>query len=128
MTSLDQLSMVHNLSPHPYIDISSQFDSDLCVYVCVCVFFFFRLCVFSFNIYVYHDPFSFPLFSDLILVFYLIEPLNKGSGADNFYDAGSCIDGRLTSAWNWCNQLPEKPYFVVFKLTGFSGFDGQFEG
>ena len=25
-----------------------------------------------------------------------------GSGADNFYDAGSCIDGRLTSAWNWC--------------------------
>lgn len=23
-----------------------------------------------------------------------------GSGADNFYDAGSCIDGRLTSAWN----------------------------
>jgi len=25
-----------------------------------------------------------------------------GSGADNFFDAGSCIDGRLTSAWNWC--------------------------
>lgn len=24
-----------------------------------------------------------------------------GSGADNFEDAGSCIDGRLTSAWNW---------------------------
>ena len=23
------------------------------------------------------------------------------TGADNFYDAGSCIDGRLTSAWNW---------------------------
>lgn len=23
-----------------------------------------------------------------------------GSGADNFFDAGSCIDGRLTSAWN----------------------------
>ncbi|CEP13327.1 hypothetical protein [Parasitella parasitica] len=31
-----------------------------------------------------------------------------GSGADNFYDAGSCIDGRLTSAWN----------------SGFAGFDG----
>eukprot|EP00211_Chloroparvula_japonica_P001276 CAMPEP_0119120864 /NCGR_PEP_ID=MMETSP1310-20130426/1728_1 /TAXON_ID=464262 /ORGANISM="Genus nov. species nov., Strain RCC2339" /LENGTH=575 /DNA_ID=CAMNT_0007110371 /DNA_START=42 /DNA_END=1766 /DNA_ORIENTATION=- len=31
-----------------------------------------------------------------------------GSGADNFYDAGSCIDGRLTSAWNWCNKLPSK--------------------
>lgn len=28
-----------------------------------------------------------------------------GSGADNFYDAGSCIDGRLTSAWNWCSQI-----------------------
>ena len=26
------------------------------------------------------------------------------AGADNFYDAGSCIDGRLTSAWNWCSQ------------------------
>jgi hypothetical protein len=24
-----------------------------------------------------------------------------GSGADNFFSAGSCIDGRLTSAWNW---------------------------
>jgi len=29
-----------------------------------------------------------------------------GSGADNFFDAGSCIDGRLTSAWNWCSQAP----------------------
>ena len=27
-----------------------------------------------------------------------------GSGADNYYDAGSCIDGRLTSAWNWCSK------------------------
>jgi len=27
-----------------------------------------------------------------------------GSGADNFFDAGSCIDGRLTSAWNWCGE------------------------
>ncbi|KAL9542593.1 hypothetical protein MBANPS3_008538 [Mucor bainieri] len=25
-----------------------------------------------------------------------------GSGGDNYFDAGSCIDGRLTSAWN-CN-------------------------
>ena len=31
-----------------------------------------------------------------------------GSGADNFNSAGSCIDGRLTSAWNWCNQLEKK--------------------
>ena len=50
-----------------------------------------------------------------------------GSGADNFYDAGSCIDGRLTSAWNWCNELPRKPYFPLFKLTGFAGFDGEFD-
>merc|ERR1712137_1200721 len=28
-----------------------------------------------------------------------------GSGADNFVDAGSCIDGRLTSAWNWCSTI-----------------------
>ncbi|CAO3624550.1 unnamed protein product [Cunninghamella blakesleeana] len=47
-----------------------------------------------------------------------------GSGADNFYDAGSCIDGRLTSAWNWCSQIESKPYFHVFLLTGFIGFDG----
>nr|KAJ3417941.1 hypothetical protein HK105_000567 [Polyrhizophydium stewartii] len=49
-----------------------------------------------------------------------------GSGADNFFDAGSCIDGRLTSAWNWCSQLEKKPYFPLFLLTGFMGFDGQF--
>ena len=51
-----------------------------------------------------------------------------GSGADNFYDAGSCIDGRLTSAWNWCSALPSKPFHVVFKLAGFTSFDGQFQG
>lgn len=50
-----------------------------------------------------------------------------GSGADNFYDAGSCIDGRLTSAWNWCSLLHTKPYFIVFRLTGFVGFDGDFK-
>ncbi|KAG9015285.1 hypothetical protein FRB93_012984 [Tulasnella sp. JGI-2019a] len=48
-----------------------------------------------------------------------------GSGADNFYDAGSCIDGRLTSAWNWCSLLEKKRFFPVFLLTGFVGFDGQ---
>jgi len=50
-----------------------------------------------------------------------------GSGAENFYDAGSCIDGRLTSAWNWCSLLPTKPYYTIFKLTGFIGFDGEFK-
>ena len=51
-----------------------------------------------------------------------------GSGADNFYDAGSCIDGRLTSAWNWCNKLDRKDYYPIFKLAGFTGFDGNFKG
>ncbi|RKP12040.1 hypothetical protein BJ684DRAFT_12084 [Piptocephalis cylindrospora] len=47
-----------------------------------------------------------------------------GSGADNFYDAGSCIDGRLTSAWNWCSMVEKKVYYPVLLLTGFAGFDG----
>jgi hypothetical protein len=117
-----------------------------------------------------------------------------GSGADNFFDAGSCIDGRcancvhrifavyssssffssssssssssffffflfflfffffffffffvvyicllfvflllqfshhrLTSAWNWCSKLQQKKYSPIFLLTGFMGFDGDFQ-
>ena len=46
--------------------------------------------------------------------------------ADNYYDAGSCIDGRLTSAWNWCSKLEKKSFYPVFLLTGFLGFDGDF--
>ena len=42
-------------------------------------------------------------------------------------DGGSCIDGRLTSAWNWCSRLEKKTYSHVFHLTGFSGFDGSFK-
>eukprot|EP00026_Physarum_polycephalum_P003687 Phypoly_transcript_03700.p1 GENE.Phypoly_transcript_03700~~Phypoly_transcript_03700.p1 ORF type:complete len:686 (+),score=119.73 Phypoly_transcript_03700:176-2233(+) len=49
-----------------------------------------------------------------------------GSGADNFFDAGSCIDGRLTSAWHWCSQIDKKAFYPIFLLTGFIGFDGQF--
>lgn len=45
----------------------------------------------------------------------------------NFFDAGSCIDGRLTSAWNWCSNLHKKPYYHLFKLAGFVGFDGDFK-
>lgn len=47
-----------------------------------------------------------------------------GSGGDNFYDAGSCIDGRLTSAWNWANSISKKPYYKVFLVAGFTGFNG----
>lgn len=49
-----------------------------------------------------------------------------GSGADNFFDAGSCLDGRLTSAWNWCSKVEKKRYFPAFLLTDFIGFDGKF--
>ena len=49
-----------------------------------------------------------------------------GSGADNFFSAGSCIDGRLTSAWNWCNKIASKTYYELFLVTGFNGFEGSF--
>lgn len=45
-----------------------------------------------------------------------------GSGSDG----GSCIDGRLTSSWNWCSKIEKKAYFPVFLLAGFKGFDGRF--
>eukprot|EP00924_Labyrinthula_sp_SR-Ha-C_P016805 maker-scaffold_6-snap-gene-15.19-mRNA-1 protein AED:0.01 eAED:0.01 QI:358/1/1/1/0.5/0.33/3/236/530 len=41
-------------------------------------------------------------------------------------DGGSCIDGRLTSTWNWCSKLEKKNYFPVFLFCGFLGFDGDF--
>eukprot|EP00041_Stephanoeca_diplocostata_P039064 m.1584736 g.1584736 ORF g.1584736 m.1584736 type:complete len:572 (-) comp25320_c0_seq67:4651-6366(-) len=40
-------------------------------------------------------------------------------------DGGSCIDGRLTSAWNWCSKLEKKTFYRVFLLAGFVGFDGD---
>lgn len=49
----------------------------------------------------------------------------NGAGADNFYDAGSCIDGRLTSAWHWCSKIEKKDYFPIFQLAGFHSFDGD---
>ena len=42
-------------------------------------------------------------------------------------DGGSCIDGRLTSTWNWCSKLHKKPYYYVFMFTGFQGFDGDWK-
>ena len=38
-------------------------------------------------------------------------------------DGGSCIDGRLTSVWNWCSKIEKKSYFHTFLLTGFVGFE-----
>ncbi|EPY31617.1 hypothetical protein AGDE_08962 [Angomonas deanei] len=41
-----------------------------------------------------------------------------GSGGDNMDDAGSCIDGRLTSAWNWCSNIRTKPFYPFFSWQG----------
>ena len=43
----------------------------------------------------------------------------------DFFDAGSCVDGRLTSAWNWGSKIEKKKYYNLFKVAGFSGFDGK---
>ena len=48
-----------------------------------------------------------------------------GAGASDFFSSGSCIDGRLTSAWNWCSKIESKEYFSIFQLTGFVGFDSK---
>jgi len=39
-------------------------------------------------------------------------------------DGGSCVDGRITSCWNWCSKIEKKKYFPAFLVTGFVGFDG----
>ena len=33
----------------------------------------------------------------------------------------------IFSAWNWCNKLDKKHYYSIFKLAGFTGFDGSFK-
>lgn len=45
-----------------------------------------------------------------------------GSGADSYFDAGSCIDGRLTSAWNYANTIGKKIYYPIFQMTVCSIF------
>jgi hypothetical protein len=46
-----------------------------------------------------------------------------GSGGDTVFTAGSCVDGRLTSVWNWCNMLPNQEFYPLFSLAGFTSFD-----
>ena len=50
-----------------------------------------------------------------------------GSGADSWFDAGSCIDGRLTSAWSWTDQWQKKPYANVLRVCGVTGFSDTVE-
>eukprot|EP00816_Leptocylindrus_hargravesii_P007364 CAMPEP_0196805074 /NCGR_PEP_ID=MMETSP1362-20130617/4798_1 /TAXON_ID=163516 /ORGANISM="Leptocylindrus danicus, Strain CCMP1856" /LENGTH=637 /DNA_ID=CAMNT_0042177751 /DNA_START=86 /DNA_END=1999 /DNA_ORIENTATION=+ len=42
-------------------------------------------------------------------------------------DGGSCIDGRLTSSWNWTSQVAKKRYYNILMMSGFQGFDGDFK-
>ncbi|ELP85113.1 hypothetical protein EIN_080850 [Entamoeba invadens IP1] len=46
-----------------------------------------------------------------------------GSGSDG----GSCIDGRLTSSWNWCSMIEKYIYYPLFMLCDFEGFDGPYK-
>jgi len=46
-----------------------------------------------------------------------------GSGSDG----GSCIDGRLTSSWNWCSKIEKKDFYSIFLLSNFQGFDGDYK-
>lgn len=62
--------------------------------------------------------------SFLLIIF---EVILSCIGGFNDFDAGSCIDGRLTSAWNWCANISSKPYYSLFRLTGFLSFDGEFD-
>ncbi|ODV85629.1 hypothetical protein CANARDRAFT_23158 [[Candida] arabinofermentans NRRL YB-2248] len=48
-----------------------------------------------------------------------------GSGADNFYFAGSCVDAASTSSCEFCNNISKKDYYRVFMLTGFTNFNGE---
>lgn len=48
-----------------------------------------------------------------------------GSGADNYYFAGSCVDATSTSSCEFCNQISKKNYYNFFLLTGFTNFNGE---
>jgi len=48
-----------------------------------------------------------------------------GSGADNYYFAGSCVDATSTSSCEFCNQISKKSYYNFFLLAGFTNFNGE---
>lgn len=48
-----------------------------------------------------------------------------GSGSDNYYFAGSCVDATSTSSCEFCNQISKKDYYNFFLLAGFTNFNGE---
>lgn len=48
-----------------------------------------------------------------------------GSGGTNAFNSGSCVDGRLTSTFEWSQNIEKKAYFPLFLLTGFTTFNGS---
>lgn len=48
-----------------------------------------------------------------------------GSGGDTAAEAGSCVDGRLTSAWNWCHGVARQRYYPLLQLTDVTSFDAE---
>ena len=74
--------------------------------------------------YLFYYIFIFNITSIRLLnLYYCTQTLHPPPGDDG----GSCIDGRLTSAWNWCSKLHKKPYYYAFMFTGFQGFDGDWK-
>jgi len=73
-----------------------------------------------------HETYGSVVEAKLVVLCDFFRSAFDGSGADNFFDAGSCIDGRLTSAWHWCSQISKKPFYPLFLFSGFVGFDGEF--
>ena len=65
-----------------------------------------------------------------IIIIIIAQPMTF-SHPETAATVGSCIDGRMTSAlhsaWNWCTQLQDKPFYPIFKLTGFVWLDGEFK-
>ena len=64
------------------------------------------------------------VFCRFVLIFrHFFQQGFNGSGSDG----GSRIDGRLTSAWNWCSMIEKYSYYPLFLMTDFEGFEGPYK-